>query len=84
MRDSTDISDQLAVMTQLMDTVDLHDPEVDELADRVIDACLGMVQMGMKIRLLDMLGELYVSDEENEIINEFEEWAYKAVNTLEN
>lgn len=84
MRDSTDISDQLAVMTQLMDTVDLRDPEVDELADRVIDACLGMVQMGMKIRLLDMLGELYVSDEENEIINEFEEWAYKAVNTLEN
>ena len=68
---TADISDQLNVMVQMMETIDPQDPEVQALADNVINASVQMVQVGMSIRLLSLVGESFLTDTEEEIISEF-------------
>lgn len=80
---TADISDQLNVMVQMMETIDPQDPEVQALSDRVIDASVQMVQVGMTIRLLSLVGESFLTDTEEEIISEFIEWASDITDALE-
>jgi len=80
---TADISDQLNVMVQMMTTIDPEDPEVQALSDRVIDASVQMVQVGMNITLLSLVGESFLTDTEEEIINEFTNWAADITDALE-
>ena len=80
---TADISDQLNVMVQMMETIDPQDPEVQALADNVINASVQMVQVGMTIRLLSLVGESFLTDTEEEIISEFIEWASDITDALE-
>jgi hypothetical protein len=80
---TADISDQLNVMVQMMETIDPQDPEVQALADNVINASVQMVQVGMSIRLLSLVGESFLTDTEEEIISEFIEWASDITDALE-
>ena len=80
---TADISDQLNVMVQMMTTIDPQDPEVQALSDRVIDASVQMVQVGMNITLLSLVGESFLTDTEEEIINEFTNWAADITDALE-
>ena len=80
---TADISDQLNVMLQMMETIDPQDPEVQALADNVINASVQMVQVGMSIRLLSLVGESFLTDTEEEIISEFIEWASDITDALE-
>ena len=80
---TADISDQLNVMVQMMETIDPQDPEVQALSDRVIDASVQMVQVGMSITLLSLVGESFLTDTEEEIINEFTNWAADITDALE-
>lgn len=80
---TADISDQLNVMVQMMETIDPQDPEVQSLSDRVIDASVQMVQVGMNITLLSLVGESFLTDTEEEIISEFTEWAADITDALE-
>ena len=80
---TADISDQLNVMVQMMETIDPQDPEVQALSDRVIDASVQMVQVGMNITLLSLVGESFLTDTEEEIINEFTHWAADLTDALE-
>ena len=80
---TADISDQLNVMVQMMETIDPQDPEVQALADNVINASVQMVQVGMNIRLLSLVGESFLTDTEEEIISEFIEWAADITDALE-
>jgi hypothetical protein len=80
---TADISDQLNVMVQMMETIDPQDPEVQALSDRVIDASVQMVQVGMNITLLSLVGESFLTDTEEEIISEFTHWAADLTDALE-
>ena len=80
---TADISDQLNVMLQMMETIDPQDPEVQAVADNVINASVQMVQVGMSIRLLSLVGESFLTDTEEEIISEFIEWASDITDALE-
>lgn len=80
---TADISDQLNVMVQMMETIDPQDPEVQALSDRVIDASVQMVQVGMNITLLSLVGESFLTDTEEEIISEFTNWAADITDALE-
>lgn len=80
---TADISDQLNVMVQMMETIDPQDPEVQALADNVINASVQMLQVGMSIRLLSLVGESFLTDTEEEIISEFIEWASDITDALE-
>ena len=80
---TADISDQLNVMVQMMETIDPQDPEVQALADNVINASVQMVQVGMSIRLLSLVGESFLTDTEEEIISVFIEWASDITDALE-
>ena len=80
---TADISDQLNVMVQMMETIDPEDPEVHSVADNVINASVQMVQVGMSIRLLSLVGESFLTDTEEEIISEFIEWASDITDALE-
>ena len=80
---TADISDQLNVMVQMMETIDPEDPEVQAVADNVINASVQMVQVGMTIRLLSLVGESFLTDTEEEIISEFIEWATDITDALE-
>lgn len=80
---TADISDQLNVMLQMMETIDPQDPEVQAVADNVINASVQMVQVGMNIRLLSLVGESFLTDTEEEIISEFIEWASDITDALE-
>ena len=80
---TADISDQLNVMVQMMETIDPQDPEVQALSDRVIDASVQMVQVGMNITLLSLVGESFLTDTEEEIISEFTNWAAEITDALE-
>ena len=80
---TADISDQLNVMVQMMETIDPQDPEVQAVADSVINASVQMVQVGMNIRLLSLVGESFLTDTEEEIISEFTEWAADITDALE-
>lgn len=80
---TADISDQLNVMVQMMTTIDPEDPEVQALSDRVIDASVQMVQVGMSITLLSLVGESFLTDTEEEIISEFTNWAADITDALE-
>tara|TARA_B100000497_G_C7472216_1_gene290771 strand:+ start:408 stop:671 length:264 start_codon:yes stop_codon:yes gene_type:complete len=80
---TAEISDQLNTMWKMMETIDCDDPEVQRLKDRVIDAALQMVQIGMNMRLLDMVGESHLSEDEEEIIDEFTHWAADITAALE-
>ena len=80
---TADISDQLNVMVQMMETIDPEDPEVQAVADNVINASVQMVQVGMSIRLLSLVGESFLTDTEEEIISEFIEWASDITDALE-
>ena len=80
---TADISDQLNVMVQMMETIDPQDPEVQAVADNVINASVQMVQVGMSIRLLSLVGESFLTDTEEEIISEFIEWASDITDALE-
>ena len=80
---TADISDQLNVMVQMMETIDPQDPEVQAVADNVINASVQMVQVGMNIRLLSLVGESFLTDTEEEIISEFIEWASDITDALE-
>ena len=80
---SDDISDQLNVMVQMMDTIDPQDPEVQALSDRVIDASVQMVQLGLNITLLSLVGESFLTDTEEGIISEFTNWAADITDALE-
>ena len=78
-----DISDQLYTMCQMMDQIDPNDDEVYRLKDRVIDASLQMVQVGMNMRLLDMVGESFLTETEEDIIDQFTHWAADLTDALE-
>ena len=80
---TADISDQLNVMVQMMETIDPQDPEVQALSDNVINASVQMVQVGMNITLLSLVGESFLTDTEEEIISEFTEWAAEITDALE-
>ena len=80
---TADISDQLNVMVQMMETIDPQDPEVQAVADNVINASVQMVQVGMNIRLLSLVGESFLTDTEEEIISVFIEWASDITDALE-
>ena len=80
---TADISDQLNVMVQMMETIDPEDPEVQAVADNVINASVQMLQVGMSIRLLSLVGESFLTDTEEEIISEFIEWASDITDALE-
>ena len=80
---TAEISDQLNVMVQMMETIDPQDPEVQAVADNVINASVQMVQVGMNIRLLSLVGESFLTDTEEEIISEFIEWASDITDALE-
>ena len=80
---TADISDQLNVMVQMMTTIDPEDPEVQALSDRVIDASVQMVQVGMSITLLSLVGESFLTDTKEEIISEFTNWAADITDALE-
>ncbi len=80
---TADISDQLNVMVQMMETIDPQDPEVQAVADSVINASVQMVQVGMNITLLSLVGESFLTDTEEEIISEFTEWAADITDALE-
>ena len=80
---TADISDQLNVMLQMMETIDPQDPEVQAVADNVINASVQMLQVGMSIRLLSLVGESFLTDTEEEIISEFIEWASDITDALE-
>jgi len=80
---TADISDQLNVMVQMMETIDPEDPEVQAVADNVINASVQMVQVGMSIRLLSLVGESFLTDTEEEIISVFIEWASDITDALE-
>ena len=80
---TADISDQLNVMVQMMETIDPEDPEVQALADNVINASVQMLQVGMSIRLLSLVGESFLTDTEEEIISVFIEWASDITDALE-
>ena len=80
---TADISDQLNVMVQMMETIDPQDPEVHSVADNVINASVQMVQVGMSIRLLSLVGESFLTDTEEEIISVFIEWASDITDALE-
>tara|TARA_R110000796_G_scaffold38920_1_gene97526 strand:+ start:93 stop:356 length:264 start_codon:yes stop_codon:yes gene_type:complete len=80
---TADISDQLNVMVQMMETIDPQDPEVQALADNVINASVQMLQVGMSIRLLSLVGESFLTDTEEEIISVFIEWASDITDALE-
>jgi hypothetical protein len=80
---TADISDQLNVMVQMMETIDPQDPEVQALSDRVINASVQMLQVGMSIRLLSLVGESFLTDTEEEIISEFTNWAADITDALE-
>ena len=80
---TADISDQLNVMVQMMETIDPQDPEVQAVADNVINASVQMVQVGMSIRLLSLVGESFLTDTEEEIISVFIEWASDITDALE-
>lgn len=80
---TADISDQLNVMVQMMETIDPQDPEVQAVADNVINASVQMLQVGMNIRLLSLVGESFLTDTEEEIISVFIEWASDITDALE-
>jgi len=80
---TADISDQLNVMVQMMETIDPEDPEVQAVADNVINASVQMLQVGMSIRLLSLVGESFLTDTEEEIISVFIEWASDITDALE-
>lgn len=80
---TADISDQLNVMVQMMETIDPQDPEVQAVADNVINASVQMLQVGMSIRLLSLVGESFLTDTEEEIISVFIEWASDITDALE-
>ena len=70
-------------MVQMMETIDPQDPEVQALADNVINASVQMLQVGMSIRLLSLVGESFLTDTEEEIISVFIEWASDITDALE-
>jgi hypothetical protein len=80
---TADISDQLNVMVQMMETIDPQDPEVHAVADNVINASVQMVQVGMNIRLLSLVGESFLTETEEQIISVFTEWASDITDALE-
>ena len=80
---TADISDQLNVMVQMMETIDPEDPEVHSVADNVINASVQMVQVGMNIRLLSLVGESFLTETEEQIISVFTEWASDITDALE-
>ena len=80
---TADISDQLNVMVQMMETIDPQDPEVQAVANNVINASVQMLQVGMSIRLLSLVGESFLTDTEEEIISVFIEWASDITDALE-
>lgn len=80
---TADISDQLNVMVQMMETIDPQDPEVQAVANSVINASVQMVQVGMSIRLISLVGESFLTDTEEEIISVFIEWASDITDALE-
>ncbi len=80
---TAEISDQLNIMWRMMETIEHDDPEVQRLKDRIIDAALQMVQIGMNMRLLDLVGESHLSEDEEEIIDEFTHWAAELTEALE-
>jgi hypothetical protein len=80
---TADISDQIIIMHQMMTEIHLDDPEVHRLADRVIASLRDMVAIGMNIFLLSMVGESFISEAEEETINEFHQWASHITDALD-
>jgi len=80
---TADISDQLNIMVQMMESIDLEDPTIHTLSDRVINACMEMVQVGMTIKLMTLIGESFITETEEEIISVFNEWAADITDALE-
>jgi hypothetical protein len=70
-------------MVQMMETIDPQDPEVHSVADNVINASVQMVQVGMNIRLLSLVGESFLTETEEQIISVFTEWASDITDALE-
>ena len=52
----------------------------EERSQEIIDACNAMMQTNLSIRLLDMLNEIWISEEETSILDEFEAWALETIN----
>ena len=67
---TADIYDNLNVMQMMMDTIDPEDNEVHQLKDRVIEAAMQMWRIGENILMMALVGETYLTDEEEQIITE--------------
>ena len=64
-----------------MTTISHVDPDMAEArSQEIIDACNAMMQTNRSIRLLDMLNEIWISEEETSILDEFEAWALETIN----
>ena len=80
---TADIYDNLNVMQMMMDTIDPEDREVYELKDRVIEAAMQMWRIGESILMMALVGETYLTDEEEQIITEYSHWAAEITDALE-
>ena len=80
---TADIYDNLNVMQMMMDTIDPEDNEVHQLKDRVIEAAMQMWRIGENILMMALVGETYLTDEEEQIIVNFTNWAAEITDALE-
>ena len=80
---TADIYDNLNVMQMMMDTIDPEDREVYELKDRVIEAAMQMWRIGENILMMSLVGETFLTDEEEQIIANFTNWAAEITDALE-
>lgn len=80
---TADISDQLNVMVQMMETIDPQDPEVQALSDRVIEAAIQIWRIGETILMMGLVGETYLTEEEEQIITDYSHWAAEITDALE-
>ena len=80
---TADISDNLNVMQMMMEMIDPEDNEVYELKDRVIEAAMQMWRIGENILMMSLVGETFLTDEEEQIIANFTNWAAEITDALE-
>ena len=80
---TADISDNLNVMQMMMEMIDPEDNEVYELKDRVIEAAMQMWCIGENILMMSLVGETFLTDEEEQIIANFTNWAAEITDALE-
>ena len=80
---TADISDNLNVMQMMMEMIDPEDREVYELKDRVIEAAMQLWRIGENILMMALVGETHITEEEEQIIVNFTNWAAEITDALE-